>query len=94
MNKSKTKQIEQVKKEFRQFIKHWFLLERESISSQAKEELDRLIDQLVSQSEQRGEKRERERVGKELWKWFYGTDYEDIEEATERITGVKDPRNK
>jgi len=41
----------------------------------------------------RVENKERRRIGKELWKWFYGTDDELlVEEAITRITGVKDPK--
>ena len=40
---------------------------------------------------QQGYKQAVEEVGKELWKWFY-SETEDIEDAIERITKVKNPR--
>lgn len=36
-------------------------------------------------------KAERKRIGKELWRWFYGKNPEPIECVIERITRVKDP---
>lgn len=34
------------------------------------------------------------RVGKEFWRWFYkNSNHETIEDAIERITGVKDPKS-
>lgn len=37
---------------------------------------------------------EKKRIGKELWKWFYGKNFEMIESAIERITGVEDTKQK
>lgn len=37
---------------------------------------------------------ERERIGKELWKWFWSDYDDDFKEVLERLTGVKDPKKR
>jgi len=47
------------------------------------------IKDFLSQKLQKAIQQEQKRIGKELKKWFYSEDYEPIEDAIERITGVK-----
>lgn len=44
---------------------------------------------ILSQAITQAVEEERERIGKEFKKWFITNDYEDVEDAIKRITGVK-----
>ena len=57
-----------------------------------KEGMDSIKEMLISIEE--AEKNVKQKLGKELWKWFHANKpYEDIEDCIERLTGVKNPKN-
>lgn len=45
--------------------------------------------QPIIQVYRQGREDVKRKIGQELKKWFNGRDYEDIEDAIERITGIK-----